>query len=134
MIPRWPGMHIDVPWFYDPNGTKPTPLVLGNPADADLVIISESERDPLAYIDCYQLHQQQEVSWAVIITRGSANGARVPANFKAGAGIIILAQTMKPVLIGKQHYQETYVNERLSIMHPPNTRTLMTGYGRSAGR
>jgi hypothetical protein len=92
VVPRWEGMCINVPWFYDPAGTKPTPLVIGDPVNADLVIISESSWDPLAYADCYQLDQQQEVSWAAIITRGSANGARVPANFKDGAAVVILAQ------------------------------------------
>jgi hypothetical protein len=72
-------------------GTKLKPLVIGDLKEADLVAVTESTWDAIAYIDLYELYREE--GWAVVVTRGAGNSSKVPAKaIEPGASVLILLQ------------------------------------------
>jgi hypothetical protein len=85
------GMHtkwfdtLEGHWAYVPRNIPALPYVVGNsPLErAELVVISESSWDVLAYIDLYELYSwdpEKDGRWAVLATRGASNERNVPWN------------------------------------------------------
>jgi hypothetical protein len=72
-------------------GTKLSPLIIGELAGADLVAVTESTWDAVAFIDLYELYREK--GWAVVVTRGAGNSSKVPArSIEPGASVSLLLQ------------------------------------------
>jgi len=72
-------------------GTKLSPLIIGELAGADLVAVTESTWDAVAFIDLYELYREK--GWAVVVTRGAGNSSKVPAkSIDSGASVSLLLQ------------------------------------------
>jgi hypothetical protein len=80
-------------WRYEPKGTSSLPLVIGDLATADLVVIGESTWDVIAFIDLRKLHERgSDKPWAAIATRGAGNSAKIPDQIKSDATVVLLLQ------------------------------------------
>jgi hypothetical protein len=92
------GMHIlwfnpagEKKWKYEPKGCSSEPLIISDPATADLVVIGESTWDVIAFIDLRKLHARgEDRPWAAIATRGAAN-VKLP-EIKQDATVVLLLQ------------------------------------------
>jgi hypothetical protein len=70
----------DKAWQVHPIGTPQTPIIYGNPAEAELVIIAESPFDMDRLIDELRLWNSTK-PWAAICTKGAGNALSVPTYF-----------------------------------------------------
>jgi hypothetical protein len=78
-------------WYCTPPGTKLSPFIIGDPATSDLVVITESTWDAIAYFDLYELYKEE--GCCAIATRGAINAARIPKNkIDREATIILVLQ------------------------------------------
>jgi hypothetical protein len=77
-------------WRVSPSGSKMSPFVIGNPAAAKIVHVSESTWDLLAVCDALGLHEDQRV--ALIATRGAANGNGIAGLIPRGCEVFIWLQ------------------------------------------
>jgi hypothetical protein len=93
------GMHIPYTdrhgvkhWCYKPKGCPSYPYIIGDVATADLVVITESTWDAIAFIDLRKLYSWKR-PWCTIVTRGASNATRFPADqIKTGAVVVRLLQ------------------------------------------
>lgn len=67
-----------VKWIFTPRGLGTHALVIG-PADADKLLVAESQWDAFAFLDRAGWHRGPLPGWAVCITRGASNGRLVVA-------------------------------------------------------
>lgn len=80
-------------WRYEPKGTSSLPLVIGDLATADLVVIGESTWDVIAFIDLRKLYERgPDKPWGAIATRGAGNSAKIPDQIKSDATVVLLLQ------------------------------------------
>jgi hypothetical protein len=80
-------------WRYNPKGCPAHPYIIGDVGTADLVVLTESTWDGIAYIDLRKLWTWKKHKWAVIITRGASNAHHIPADkIKDGAVVLRLLQ------------------------------------------
>jgi hypothetical protein len=95
------GMHIQYltasgrkAWRYEPKGCVSEPLIIGDLATANLVVIGESSWDIVAFIDLRKLYLRgANKPWAVIATRGASNAGKVPeVLIKSDATLVLLLQ------------------------------------------
>jgi hypothetical protein len=85
----------DKAWRVHPVGTPQTPIIHGNPAEADLVIIAESPFDMDRLIDELQLWNNTK-PWATVCTKGAGNALSVPDVFQPETKILVLLQRDEP--------------------------------------
>jgi hypothetical protein len=63
-------------WMYWPKGTTSEPLVIGELASAEVVVLAESQWDLFAFADLYGMHRGA-APWAGIATRGASNARKL---------------------------------------------------------
>ena len=108
----------DKAWRVHPVGTPQTPIIHGNPAEAELVIIAESPFDMDRLIDELQLWNTTE-RWAAICTKGAGNALSVPDVFQPEAIILVAVQRDEPA---KKWLSDlgTHLMRSLYVLQIPN--------------
>lgn len=145
-FPGWPtndiafvGMHLQwfgvekKGWRYEPKGIPALPLVIGDLATADLVVIGESTWDVIAFIDLRKLHERgPEKPWAAIATRGAGNSANIPGGIKPDATVIVLIQNDEA---NEQWYENLPVTVRARARQivPPDSIKDLNDWIRAVG-
>jgi len=72
-------------WMYWPKGITSEPLVIGELASAEIVVLAESQWDLFAFADLYGMHKGA-TPWAGIATRGASNARKLKRLPVTGAG------------------------------------------------
>jgi DNA polymerase-1 len=108
----------DKAWRVYPIGTPQTPIIHGNPAEAELVIIAESPFDMDRLIDELQLWNNTE-PWAAICTKGAGNAWAVPDVLRPEAKILVAVQRDEPA---KKWLSDlgTHLMRPLCVLKVPN--------------
>jgi hypothetical protein len=79
-------------WMYWPKGITSEPLLIGELASAEVVVLAESQWDLFAFIDLYGLHKAG-TPFAGIATRGASNARKLDRlEVPEGATIVALFQ------------------------------------------
>jgi hypothetical protein len=108
----------DKAWRVHPIGTPQTPIIYGNPAEAELVIIAESPFDMDRLIDELRLWNSTN-PWAAICTKGAGNALAVPDVFGPQSKILVAMQRDEPA---KKWLSDlsTYLMRPLCVLRVPN--------------
>ncbi|HXM26116.1 MAG TPA: hypothetical protein VN957_08835 [Chthoniobacterales bacterium] len=131
----WPGFRLDIEflgmhckwmknkveggWRYEPKGIPSAPLIIGDVATADRIIVAESTWDPIAYLDEYRLYKED--GWAVVSTRGARNAKLFPAELiKPEAVILALAQNDAANAQWLKELTERVPGREVTVIRPPD--------------
>ena len=109
----------DKSWRVHPCGIPQTPIIHGNPAEAELIIIAESPFDMDRLIDELQLWNSNK-RWAAICTKGAGNALAVVDVFQSEAQILVAMQRDEPA---KKWLADlgTHLMRRLCVLQVPDS-------------